>query len=64
VIQKMQPQLNFGTPSLLFYADDFEDLHARLKGNGVTVGDIIPMPFGRTFNFCDVEENYFAVLEK
>lgn len=60
----MEPELNLGTPSLLFFSDNLDQLHSELSNKGVTVGEIIEMPNGRVFNFADCEENYFAVLEK
>ncbi|WP_175638641.1 VOC family protein [Metabacillus schmidteae] len=63
-ISKMEPELNLGTPSLLFFSDNLDELHSELSNKGVTVGEIIDMPNGRVFNFADSEENYFAVLEK
>lgn len=64
LIAKMSPELHLGTPSLMFYADDLDQLHSSLSDKGVTVGDIITMPSGRVFNFADNEDNYFAVMEK
>jgi lactoylglutathione lyase len=63
-IAKMEPELNLGTPSLLFFTDNLDKLHNDLSNKNVTVGEIVTMPSGRVFNFADSEENYFAVLEK
>ncbi|UOF91686.1 VOC family protein [Fodinisporobacter ferrooxydans] len=63
-IAKMQPELNLGTPSLLFFSDNLDKLHNDLSNKNVTVGEIVNMPSGRVFNFADNEGNYFAVLEK
>lgn len=65
-VAKMSPGLNLGTPSLMFFAEDFDQLYKDLSNKNVTVGEIVNMPFdkGRVFNFADNEENYFAVLEK
>ncbi|KYG59455.1 VOC family protein [Planococcus maritimus] len=63
LLEQMDTGLSLETPSLLFYADQFEQLRNGLADKGVTVGDIIEMPTGRTFNFADAEGNYFAVLE-
>jgi lactoylglutathione lyase len=63
-VAKMSPGLNLGTPSLMFFTENFEQLHADLSNKNVTVGDIVTMPSGRVFNFADDEENYFAVMEK
>ena len=64
VIEKMNSGINLGTPSLLFFTEDIEKLYKKLANNNVTVGEIIDMPAGKTFNFADSEENYFAVIEK
>ena len=64
VIEKMNSGINLGTPSLLFFTEDIEKLYKKLTNNNVTVGEIIDMPTGKTFNFADSEENYFAVIEK
>lgn len=63
LLEQMDTGLNLGTPSLLFYAKHLEQLRNELAEKGVTVGDIVDMPSGRTFNFADAEDNYFAVLE-
>lgn len=64
LIAKMQPELNLGTPSLMFFTKNFEELHRDLSNKNVTVGEIVNMPSGRVFNFADSENNYFAVMEK
>ena len=64
VIEKMNSGINLGTPSLLFFTKDIEKLYIKLTNNNVTVGEIMDMPTGKTFNFADSEENYFAVIEK
>lgn len=64
VIAKMQPDLNLGTPSIMFYADHIEDLYQDFQAKGVKVGDLVMMPMGRVFNFADHENNYFALVEK
>ncbi len=53
----MQPELNLGTHSLLFFSDNFDKLHSDLSNKNITVGEIVNMPFGRVFNFADSEEN-------
>ena len=63
-VAKMSPGLNLGTPSLLFFSENIDELRTELSNKNVKVGDIVTMPSGRVFNFADNEENYFAVLEK
>ncbi|SFJ49804.1 MULTISPECIES: VOC family protein [unclassified Bacillus (in: firmicutes)] len=64
LISKMEPKLNLGTPSLMFFSKNLDKLHNDLSNKNVTVGEIVNMPSGRVFNFADSEENYFAVMEK
>lgn len=64
LIAKMQPELNLGTPSLMFFTENLDQLHSHLVNENVIVGEIVNMPSGRVFNFADSEENYFAVMEK
>ncbi|MBT2579613.1 VOC family protein [Bacillus sp. ISL-8] len=64
LIAKMQPELNLGTPSLMFFSKEFDRLYSDLVNKNVTVGEIVNMPSGRIFNFVDSENNYFAVMEK
>lgn len=63
-VRQMSPGINLGTPSLMFFTEDLEELHRELSNKSITVGDIVPVPSGRAFNFADNEENYFAVMEK
>ncbi|KOP78709.1 glyoxalase [Lysinibacillus sp. FJAT-14745] len=63
LIAKMQPELNLGTPSLMFFSEDIDKLYNDLLNKNVTVGEIINMPSGRVFNFADNENNYYAVME-
>ncbi|WP_316569306.1 VOC family protein [Neobacillus sp. YIM B06451] len=64
LIAIMEPELNLGTPSLMFFTDNLDNLYESLSSKNVTVGEIVNMPSGRVFNFADDESNYFAVMEK
>lgn len=64
LIAKMEPELNLGTPSLMFITENLDELHEDLSNKKIIVGEIVDMPSGRVFNFADSEENYFAVMEK
>jgi lactoylglutathione lyase len=63
-VAKMSPGLNLGTPSLMFFTENLDELHSNLSNKNIKVGDIVTMPSGRVFNFADHEENYFAIMEK
>jgi len=63
LIAKMQPELNLGTPSLMFFSKDIDKLYNDLLNKNVIVGEMVNMPSGKVFNFADNENNYFAVME-
>jgi len=63
-VSKMSPGLNLGTPSLMFFTDNLDQLHIDLSAKNVKVGEIVTMPSGKVFNFADREENYFAVMQR
>lgn len=63
-VASMSPELNLGTPSLMLFSDNLDQLYSDLSNKNVTVGELVEMPFGRVFNFADDEDNYFAVMEK
>lgn len=64
LVAKLEPEVNVGTPSLLFYADNLEQVYEDFKSKGITVGEIVNVPEGKVFNFADEEGNYFAIVEK
>ncbi|MEK4248032.1 VOC family protein [Paenibacillus sp. FSL W7-1287] len=64
-VAKMEPDMNLGTPSLMFFTQDLNQLHTDLTNKNVKVGEIVSLPNNaRVFNFSDDEDNYFAVTEK
>lgn len=63
IVAKMSPELSLGTPSILLSSFDVEAMRATLIERGVTVGEVVTMQNQKTFNFCDNEDNYFAVAE-
>ncbi|SCW31594.1 lactoylglutathione lyase [Paenibacillus tianmuensis] len=63
-VAKMSPGLNLGTPSLMFFTENLDQLYSDLSNKNVKVGEMVTMPSGRVFNFADDEDNYFAVMEK
>lgn len=49
---------------LMFFSENLDELHRDLSTKNIKVGDIVTMPSGRVFNFADIEDNYFAVMER
>lgn len=62
-VEKNSPELNFGTPSLLFFTENLDELYDSLQQKGVTLGEKVNMDGSLFFNFADPEGNYFAVME-
>lgn len=63
LVGKMQPEMNLGTPSLMFYGEDLEAMRKDFIAKGIHVGDLVEIGGAKVFNFSDEEENYFAVRE-
>ena len=57
------PNANLGHPSIILSTSHIEKTHAELKENGVTVGNIMKMPYGSMFDFVDMDGNKFLVRE-
>lgn len=62
-IKKNSPEVASHKPSLLFDVANFDELHDRFLQDNHTVGDIMMVGDARTFNFPDVDGNYYAVRE-
>ena len=62
IVEEMSEGISLGTPSILFGSYDISAMRSDLISKGVTVGEIVETG-SRTFNFSDVEGNYFAVEE-
>lgn len=63
VIAAQSPELDLGTPSLMFQTADATALYEKFKAQGIRVGDLVDMPMGKVFNFADPEGHYFAVQD-
>lgn len=62
IVEKMEMGISLGTPSILFGSFDIDAMRNDLIAKGVTVGEIVDRG-SKTFNFADIEGNYFAVEE-
>lgn len=63
VIAAQSPELNLGTPSLMFQTQDARALYHKFRDQGITVGELIEMLGRLVFNFADPEGHYFAIQE-
>lgn len=52
-MNQYSPEVNLGTPSLMFKEKDFDALYEKLKEKGLTGHEIIEMSGVRVFNFQD-----------
>lgn len=62
-MNKFSPEVNLGTPSLMFKEKNLDALYEKLKEKELTGHDIIEMSGVRVFNFHDGQGNYFAVSD-
>lgn len=56
VISKMSPELNLGTPSLMFFSENLDRLYTDLTNKNVTVGEMVTMPSGKVLTLLIVKE--------
>lgn len=62
-MEKYSPEVNLGTPSLMFKEEKFDELYEKLKEKDLTGHDVIDLSGTRIFNFHDGQGNYFAVSD-
>lgn len=62
-IEKLQPELNLGTPSIMMQTDDLEKVYKNFIEKGINANPIMEFSGLRFFNFSDNEDNYFAIKE-
>lgn len=57
------PDTNVGCPSILLSTKDIAGTYEELKQNGVQVGELQIMPYGKMFSFQDQDGNTFLIRE-
>ncbi len=62
-MKAMNPNTNVGHPSILLSTKEIEKAYEELKSNGVEVEDLQIMPYGKMFNFKDMDGNLFLLRE-
>lgn len=62
-VEKMSPELNFGTPSILMQTSNLEEVYNHFIKNKVNANPIVEFGDMKVFNFSDNENNYFAIRE-
>lgn len=59
-IKKYSPEVASNKPSVMFFTEALQELHAKLQG----AGEIIESKGTLTFNFPDPDGNYYVVAQK
>lgn len=57
------PSANVGHPMILFSTTDIQPTYDQMKTNGVEVGELMLMPYGKMFNFKDQDGNSYSLRE-
>ncbi|KGJ49449.1 MULTISPECIES: VOC family protein [Paraclostridium] len=57
------PEANVSHPNIILSTEDIETTYAELKANGVELGELMIMPYGKMFNFRDQDGNNYLVRE-
>ncbi|WP_195947922.1 VOC family protein [Paraclostridium bifermentans] len=57
------PEANVSHPNIILSTEDIETTYGELKANGVELGELMIMPYGKMFNFRDQDGNNYLVRE-
>ena len=63
MMEPQNPAANVGHPSILLSTTDIDKTYSELKDNGVELGKLMEMPYGRMFSFNDNEGNAYLIRE-
>ncbi|WML32964.1 VOC family protein [Clostridium sp. OS1-26] len=63
LIISQNPSANVSHPSIILSTTDIEDSYNKMKENGVDVGDLMNMPYGKMFSFKDQDGNEYLLRE-
>ena len=63
MMQLQNPATNLGHPSILLSSKDVHKTYEQFKEAGITVGEMMSMPYGTMFTFQDQDGNSYMVRE-
>lgn len=63
MMQLQNPATNLGHPSILLSPKDVHKTYEQFKEAGITVGEMMSMPYGTMFTFQDQDGNSYMVRE-
>ncbi|WP_027634379.1 VOC family protein [Clostridium hydrogeniformans] len=62
-MKAQNPSVSVGHPSILLSTTDVEKAYEEMKENGVEVGKLMAMPYGKMFSFNDQDGNNYLLRE-
>lgn len=62
-MRSQNPSTNVEHPSILLSTTDIESSYNQMKENGVEVGELMIMPYGKMFSFKDQDGNDYMLRE-
>jgi predicted enzyme related to lactoylglutathione lyase len=62
-MRSQNPSANVEHPSILLSTTDIESSYNQMKENGVEVGELMIMPYGKMFSFKDQDGNDYMLRE-
>ena len=63
LMQKKKPTANVGHPNVILSTQEIEKAYNQMKENGVEVGELQVMPYGKMFSFKDQDGNAYLLRE-
>lgn len=63
LMQKKKPTANVGHPNVILSTQEIEKAYDQMKENGVEVGELQVMPYGKMFSFKDQDGNTYLLRE-
>lgn len=63
MMMAQNPSANVNHPSILLSTTDIEKSYNEMKENGVEVGELMIMPYGKMFSFKDQDNNDYLLRE-
>ncbi|WP_055668745.1 VOC family protein [Desnuesiella massiliensis] len=63
LMMTQNPKANVSHPSVILSTNDIENTYNQIKANGVEVGPLMSMPYGKMFSFKDQDGNEYLLRE-
>ncbi len=63
LMRNQNPATNLSHPSIMLSTTDIEKAYEEMKENGVEVGELMIMPYGKMFSFQDQDKNEYMLRE-